>query len=125
VTGVTNNVAHEFEKLQDPLRRFLEEALMEAHSVAVLDEGSGRGLRHFDASERASMTPAACGYLLELCRNSQITRSQMELLIHYASVLDPGPLDRGELAELVDNFIFSFPGRGSAPRAPHGGEALN
>lgn len=113
------------EKKRDPIQEIIDEALAEALTVGVLDEYCGHGLRLFDSAERTRMTPEACGYLLELSRRGEISRQQMEMVIHYASVMLPAPLDRGDLAELVDNFIFSFPDRSAAARIPGRGRILN
>jgi len=118
-------LASTHEKNRDPIFEMLDEALLDALSINVLDEGSGSGLRLFDDSERIRMTPDACGYLLELCRRREISRQQMEMVIHYAAVMLPPPLDREDLAELVDSFIFSFSDRVFATRIPDRGRAVN
>ena len=77
--------------------------------------------RHFDTAEQDALSPDSRGYLLELYRKRQVTRLQMELLIHYAVTFRQSPMDRVELERLLDRLFFAveedpdahdtFPGR--------------
>ncbi len=64
------------------------------------------GVRLFGEEERACLTPAAFGYLLELVLTGQISRSLMEALIHHASLVADLPLQRQELIQLIDQVCF-------------------
>ncbi len=74
------------------------------------------GVRAYGENEQEYLTPEAFGRLLDLRRRGQITPQQMESLIHYASLVSETPLDRGEVEQLLDRILFSFPGR--APGDP-------
>jgi uncharacterized protein Smg (DUF494 family) len=67
---------------------------------------SGQGVRLQTEEERACLTPEAFGRLLGLVHAGQISRAQMERLLHVASLTSPSPLDRSGVEDLVDQVVF-------------------
>ncbi len=80
----------------------------------------GVGVRCLDEEERLALSPEAFGYLLDLSHRRQITRGQMERLIHYAGLVAESPLGRREVADLVDRVLFGTPGDGTGPAGEAG-----
>ena len=66
--------------------------------------------RHFDVSEQDALSADARGYLIALQRRGQITRIQMELIIHYAVTFQQSQMTRLELETLVDRLFFTAEG---------------
>jgi uncharacterized protein Smg (DUF494 family) len=72
-------------------------------------DGLGRGIRLLGDDEREFLTPPAFGYLLDLLQGGQISRQQMEMLIHYASLVSVAPLEQPEIDELLDQVLLAPP----------------
>jgi len=89
----------------NPLGPFAETRLF------VEEIARSRGVRLYGEEERGFLTPPAFGYLLELLLSGQISRSQMEALIHHASLVADLPLQLPELVELIDQVCFQARGR--------------
>lgn len=64
--------------------------------------------RHFDDSEQEALSAEARGYLLDLHRQHQLTRLQMEMIIHYAVTFQREPMSRLDLEVLMDLLLFSL-----------------
>ncbi len=88
--------------------------------VLSSDAPVGRGVRAFGEDERDYLTPPAFGYLLDLCQEGLISRQQMELLIHYASLVSELPLKRQEIDHLLDQVFFRFPEQGTLDHPTNG-----
>ena len=73
--------------------------------------------RHFDTAEQDALSADSRGYLLELYRKRQVTRLQMELLIHYAVTFRQSPMDRAELERLLDRLFFALEEDPDTPEA--------
>jgi len=78
-----------------------------------LAEARPESVRLFDDSERDALTPAACGYLLELRRRGLLDADELELVIHSIASRRRPPVDRPELSAVVDHLLL-----GGVPEAP-------
>ncbi len=83
-----------------------------------LAQARPESIRHFDAAERDALTPAACGYLLELHRRSLISRDELELVIHSIASRVRPPVDRQELSDIVDHLLLGTMGTDLPPASP-------
>jgi uncharacterized protein Smg (DUF494 family) len=81
----------------------MDDSFFEEYSVA---DNNGFD-RHFDDSEQEALSADARGYLLDLYRQQQISRLQMELIIHYAVTFQREPMTRADLVMLMDLLLFS------------------
>ncbi len=89
------------------------------------DGPAGDGVRLLGEDEREFLTPRAFGYLLELCQGGQISRQQMEDLIHYASLVAVLPLQREEIDGLLEQVFFGLPGRAVPPQSSDRPRSVN
>jgi uncharacterized protein Smg (DUF494 family) len=71
----------------------------------------GQGVRIFGDPELRILRPSAIGYLLRLHHSGQITRLQMESLIHFASTVCVSPLEEQDLEPLLDQVLYASCGR--------------
>lgn len=101
-------------ELDDLLEWLQERRPDETLTLATAPEAEGsRGVRIYEEGERDLLTADAFGYLLTLRRDQRLSWPQMESLLQYASLVAETPLTRSETCFLLDQFIFTFPGRGS------------
>ena len=82
--------------------------------------GVAGGVRCLAEEERLALTPEAFGYLLALRHRRQISRRQMERLIHCAGLVSEAPLGRREMDDLLDRVLFDP--AGGARGAPRPGD---
>ena len=68
--------------------------------------GSSSGVRCYEGPDRQALEPGAFGYLLQLVAAGQLSRGQMEQLLHHAGLVAATPLDKRELDVLIDQIVF-------------------
>lgn len=82
----------------------MDDAFFEEFNVADRSDSE----RHFDSSEQDALSADARGYLLDLYRQRQLTRLQMEMIVHYAVTFQREPMSRSDLEVLMDLLLFSL-----------------
>ncbi len=73
---------------------------------APADAPSGGTFRHFGVEDAAHLSGASLGYLLRLLESGQISRSQLESLLQYASYLSVRPIEPEDLDGILEQVIF-------------------
>ena len=70
------------------------------------EQPSPDAVRVFGEDEAKNLTPAALAYLVELRAKDEIDRAEFEALLHYASLMGVGPLERADLETVIEQVLF-------------------
>ena len=76
----------------------------------VPDAPSDKAFRFFSDTDARYLTPEGQGYLMALLNTKQISRSQLEALLAYASYVAYRPMNIYDLEPIIEQVLF-VPGR--------------
>lgn len=71
---------------------------------------SAKAFRYFGESDARYLTPEGMGFLISLLNNGQISGTQLEALLAYASRVAYRPMDSYDLEPILEQVLF-MPGR--------------